>query len=363
MSKRATSASDVLDKQRRLYAQLGEDVMTGYFDEFFTNVAMREKERLKGKDGWMNIAAQVIARMIHPAGTPAEYMGLLRKDLFAARTFQVTAEMVDAVNELYVETRKRISHFSPPEVPSPHGFVWFDKSPGLVDVNGKKTRFRAMSWGVQPVGYYRENEGEGARRTGMGVRVTLWSWTGDIDDNWTEQERAWWRKSAPQGSSDRLIMLHAVVMPFEERFGGYADVTSDDFISWVHSLWLMMDTEIVATSRPGIRRLSMRKFQESMSAPPEVNVIRLRRIVSPSDPDAEHVSMGPVSWRFRWIVQGHLRHLEGYEGTRHHAVADSVTANTRCAVCGGRVTWVKAHVKGPDNKPLRSVEQLYRLQR
>jgi hypothetical protein len=151
-------------------------------------------------------------------------------------------------------------------------------------------------------------------------------------------------------------------MPFGERFGGHDSVTVDDFTSWVHALWLMMDTEIVSTSRPGIRQFSMRKFREQMSTPPEVNVIKLRRVVS-GDPDAEHVSIGPVGWQFRWIVQGHHRHLDEYEGPKHHAVADAAFGNTRCAVCQARITWVHPHVKGPEGKPLRSAEQVYRLQR
>jgi hypothetical protein len=357
MSKRpALTASEVLDRQRKLYEFLGTDFASRYFDSFFTSVAEAE---YKGKD-WLTKAAQAVARMIHPANNPDQYIALVRKDLFSARTFQVTGEMVDAVNGLYTETRKHVSAFVPMEVPSPSGFVWFDKPPVLRDVNERLTTFRAISWGTQVVQWQHGSEGE--VQTGMGVRVTLWSWTGDTDDHWTAEVRNEWLSAGDSGGANTLILLHSTVMPFGERFGGHDGATVDDFVAWVHSLWLMMDTEIVSTSRPGIRRFSMRKFQEQMSAPPEVNVIRLRRIVS-GDPDAEHVPAGLVDWQFRWIVQGHLRHLDEYEGPKHHAVADAAFGNTRCAACQARVTWVKPHVKGPAGKPLRSAEQVYRLQR
>jgi hypothetical protein len=247
------------------------------------------------------------------------------------------------------------------EVPSPSGFVWFDKPPVLNDVNERRTSFRAISWGVESLEYKHGTKGELQR--GMGVRVTMWSWTGDTDDHWTAKERDLWLRSKDSDGANCLILLHATVMLFGERFGGHESVTVDDFASWVHALWLLMDTEIVATSRPGIRQFSARRFHENMGIPPEVNVIKLRRIVNPSDPDAEPVTMGPVHWRFRWLVQGHHRHLDEYTENKHHAVPDPAFSNTRCAVCMSRITWVHPYVKGPGDKPLRSAEQLYRLQR
>ena len=357
--KRPLSASEVLDRRRKLREWLGTEYASRYFDSFFGSVA--DRERAEGGKDWLDKAAQAVTRMIHPAGTPDEYIGMVRKDLFTGLTYQVTSEMVEAVDGLYQETRKRVSSLQPAEVPYPHGFVWFDQPPALFDMNGKLTKFRAISWGIQPVEY--KHGLEGLLQHGSGMRLAMWSWTGDVDDNWTAAARDYWLQSEESSGANLLILLHATIMPFGERFGGRAIATVDDFVSWVHALWILMGTEIVATSRPGIRQHVMRRFQESMSAPPEVNVIKLRQVMRSKDPDAEPLPLGPVNWRFRWLVQGHHRHLEEYIDDKHHAIPDPAAGNTRCATCSARITWVRPHLKGPEGKPIRSAEQLYRLQR
>lgn len=69
---------------------------------------------------------------------------------------------------------------------------------------------------------------------------------------------------------------------------------------------------------------------------PEVTVIRLRRR---EELDTDHDPM-VVRWSHRWLVRGHIRHLSE-----------------------GRTTFVRAHVKGPKDKPIvvkKEVRELVR---
>jgi len=48
----------------------------------------------------------------------------------------------------------------------------------------------------------------------------------------------------------------------------------------------------------------------------------------------------------------------------HRAIVDrSARGETRCYHCAGRITWVDAYIKGPDDRPLRSSKHMYRLSR
>jgi hypothetical protein len=74
---------------------------------------------------------------------------------------------------------------------------------------------------------------------------------------------------------------------------------------------------------------------------PDVRVITLRRVHQPSEPTGEHKQ---IDWSCQWLVRPHRRHYSN-----------------------GTSTWVRAYIKGPDNKPLRlndvADNVLYRLVR
>lgn len=345
------SASEVLDKHRTLADLLVNDRMFyEYLDGFMYSVW--DKSYKQG--GWNEVAA-TFGSMFHPANDPAQFRALLHKDLFDARTFQVTREMVEAVTGTWKNSKGTVQRIEEEGLPSPCGFIWLDEPVYFADQNGKSVCYRAISWGPQAVTYV-------DRHIVPGVRITAWSSTKDRDEFWTDEEAELWEKG--KFASIDVLFAHANTVPYGARIQSRdvdAPATRDDFLTWLRVLWAFMDTEIVVTAKHQVSRPFMRRAARALGRP-DVNVVSLRRTVVSSDPDREPEHR-EIDWSNRWVVSGHHRHIGEYQGEKHHAVPDPANANKTCATCGGRITWVHAYVKGPEGLPLRSVEQLYRLHR
>jgi hypothetical protein len=305
------------------------------------------------------------AMMFYPYNTVATdprtartWMVDTAKDLFRARTFQVTAEMVKVVKEISTATAAGLEAIESPELPSEAGFVWLDSPLIYNDANGRAVSTRAISWGTVPVSF---QDDQGRVRRSMGVRIILW--TLDGDPSWYKVPR---ESLVTMGD---MQFDHIMVIPFGERFnaGTVVDKRGDIVIDaqsslhYVHVLWQLMEQEVFVThEKPAVDKPARKRAQRSLQQG-EVTVVTLRRakhIEADFDHEARH-----IDWSCRWLVQGHWRHIGRYEGPRHHAVNDKYSYEPQCATCGGRLTWVKAYIKGPDEMPLKATEKLYRLSR
>jgi hypothetical protein len=154
------------------------------------------------------------------------------------------------------------------------------------------------------------------------------------------------------------IPLDIAVEAWEEEFSHGAD----DHVAWLHALFMVLGTEIAHTSAArlpaSVRGDTRRHLRHS-----EVSVVRLRRFTArPHDEEAGSVHR-PVDWQWQWPVQGHHRHLDAHEG--HHHATPLPDERGTCAICLTRITWVKPHMKGPEDRPVRpeAGDVLYRLQR
>lgn len=363
------SAPEVLAQHAKLADQLRNDSgYLKYLDAFMYDTW----EKAHKRNGWAGVR-ESFGSMYHPAGNPAQFRALLHKDLFDARTYQVTEKMVDAVTGTMENSRKSVLAVEEAGLPSPTGFVWLDKPVRMPDRNGREVVRRVISWGPQSITYEYANPTPGGwpagktRKTRVepGVRITSWTYAKDRDFYWTDEAVA---ARAPQLSHLDLVFTHSNVIPFgtRVRLSGENDSPEyrEDFIVWVRTLWAFMDTEIVTTAKAAVSRPFLRRAQRSLGRP-DVNVVSLRHVVVSRDLDREGARR-EVDWSCAWVVSGHHRHLAAYDPEtyqKHHAVPDPAMGNETCAVCGERVTWVHAYVKDPSGKPLRSVEQLYRLER
>jgi hypothetical protein len=365
--RRPAKASDVLDQHRKLRASLSHPVVAEYIDAFMQDKVSKAsggdmQALLADKDydsqRWRDVGFR-LGQMFHPANTPDQFRALIGKDLFEARTYQVTEEMVDAVSGTYQATRANMNSYSESDLPYPAGFAWLDKPAVIGDVRGNRTTIRAVSWALATITIADNTEGENLRVV-PGVRVVSWGGVSDLDHYWRAEHRDQWL--AQTHGEIPLMYTHSNIVPFGQRMAGSESVTTDDFAIWAQVLMMFMGSEIVSTTKPALRPFSMKKFTTSMKEPPEVNVIRLRRMTDRpvDDHEVQHVH---IDWSCRWLVQGFHRHNSSYEVARHHAVPDSGQGNKVCAVCGGSITWVRPHIKGPPDKPLRALDQLYRLQR
>lgn len=346
-----TRAEEVLETQRRVMASLDSPWVKQYIYDFMKNITDVAYEHGGVKE--VNLA---MSSLFWPAANDEQMRGLLRKELFTARTYQVTADMVDAVTGTYFNTSKHIGHLEQEEPPSEAGFVWLDKPFLATDSKSSTIANRAISWSPVTVEY------RDVRASVPGVRLNAWLSPYDHDDYWTEAQQV-----AYQTSGSPLLLAHTSTIPYGTRFGGHPeaggfDMTPDDFAHWVHVLWMFMQTEIVTVRDAPLPRVFRRRAEKSFKFKPQVNVIMLRRIAVLGEESEEHQANRKIDWTCQWVVQGHHRHLDRYDGPKHHA---SPAAGDRsvCFICGVVITWVKPYIKGPEGLPLRSAEQLYRLAR
>jgi hypothetical protein len=307
-----------------------------------------------------------------------KFISYVAAGLRDARTYQVTAEMTDAVDGMYQATKNRVSKVSSDEIVAPAGFAWFDKPWMHTDLRGKRCAIRAISWAPQHVRW----EGGGHEETD-GTRVCHWTYRHDDDDYREGREQLY---DGIYNDYGDLILAHVYVWPHGVRFatvgdGGDkipddmhaseldADVAlvgrpegTDDPMAWLHALWMLLDAEISVSTRAPLDRPARRRALRSLRHD-DVQVITLRR--------ARHAERGEdyepvvVDWSCRWLVQGHWRHVASYAGPRHHFVPSHHRGgqNVICQTCDGKGAWVRPYVKGPDNMPMRHIDQVWRLSR
>jgi hypothetical protein len=352
-----TAPRDVLDAHSALYDRLRfpPGPVVQFFADFFTEEALRQME---GNGELLSRWLQMFA----PVRSAPGFLEMVRRPLYGAPTYQVSAGIVDAVTATYEATYDKIAHLEPGDLPSETGFAYLDKSLVLRDAGGYSIATRALSWGPQ---YISEDFADGAwpdygdSGTGRrGVRLTSWCHIDDADSttvpDMAERLRAW---------GMALSLSHSAFVPFDVRMGQRGkddDVTADDITRWAHTLWMFMGTEIVATAWPQVERPSRRRGTR-LAGVSAVNVVTLRRVRT-AEGDCEPRD---VDWSCRWVVQAHYRHLDDYSAVTgpHHAVPLDGDKE-HCAVCRTRVTRIRAYVKGPDGLPLKPVpETVYRVAR
>lgn len=296
---------------------------------------------------------EALGALFYPDFQPDQLCSRLSGDLFVANTCQVTKEMSEAVTAVYVKSAAQLGHIDQEELPWEAGFVWLDTPFVSKDKHLREIANRAVSWAPQAIQY--------ADGMHPGVRICAWYWAEDKDDyydEWVATNQEFLSGCGP------LLLSHVSVMPFGQRFGGHPvdgfDMTPDDFAHWIHTLWMFLGTEITVARQPPVERHARKRAAKSLKFT-NVNVIVLRKhkIVG-DDPDGE---ARHIDWSCRWVVQGHHRHLDSPAGFPPHHATPQPYDRTHCAVCGARITWVKPYLKGPDDRPLRTAKQIYKLQR
>jgi hypothetical protein len=344
------TAAEVLDRHRKLAEQMRDKTIINYIDDIFNDVVEKSF-----KEGGKKMAQRVLGSMVHPAEDFAQFRGMLEDDLRNAQTFQVTAEMVDVVSAVYEKSRESIITVEVDELPAPSGFIWLDKMMLTPDKHDIPVSTRAISWGPTTVSFSNGT-------VEPGIRVTTWFSTHDRDGIWTDEIEADWAAVHPDLD---ILYAHSTVLAFGQRIGtAKPDSPADryDFLMWLHTLWAFMDTDIVTTAKQPVPRPFARRAQRVLKQP-DVSVVYLRRVSTITHPGGV-VNHRDVDWSSRWVVQGHYRHLEDYDGLKHHASLDHSRGSKRCASCGCRITWVHAYVKGPEGKPLVTTgDKVFKLSR
>jgi hypothetical protein len=110
----------------------------------------------------------------------------------------------------------------------------------------------------------------------------------------------------------------------------------------VHTLWAMLEEEVFVSSRfdPSKKYLKMMKRADLKDTGVSIITLRHANYVG-YDSDGHRL----IDWQHRWHVRGHYRRI-----------IDRKTGEER-------LVWVRAHLKGPQDKPVREVEHIYALTR
>jgi hypothetical protein len=188
-----------------------------------------------------------------------------------------------------------------------------------------------------------------------GVRITLWH---DLAASFAAAGNEGTRSEEVIRALGPLVMAYTGVQPFGVEFPGVGEDGIPEPLHYIHAVWLLLGTEIAAAGRGDVGRGTRRRVLKSIRHD-QVTVITLRRPVHDRDTPG---GQRDIDWSCRWIVRGFWRHLGGY-GTIGHRHEGQGNGRGHCQACGGRVTWVRPYVKGPDDRPLKATQTLYRLSR
>jgi hypothetical protein len=355
-----TAPREVLDAHTTLYERLRypPEPVVRFYRTFFSERAFRSMESRDSGD--RDLLARWL-QMFAPSRNESDFLDMVRRPLYGAPTYQVSADIVAAVMATYEATAHQAVNLNAGDVPSPAGFAWLDSPIVLTDAGGYSIATRALSWGPQHIpedfleGEWPPPETGSGRN---GVRLTSYAHVDDADSSTVPEMAARLRSMGMP-----LSISHSAFVPFDYPLGRRRieadDVTADDITRWAHTLWMFMGTEIVATTRPHVERPSRRRAQRVLSSS-DVNVVTLRRIRH-GDDEVDHRD---IDWSCRWVVQAHERHLGSPAGGEQPHHARVTGPGGPCLVCGRRTTHVRAYVKGPDGMPLKAVpETVYRVAR
>ena len=336
------------------------------------------------------------------------------RPLAGATSFQVTAEMVDAVTGLYEQSTQGLFHIEEAMLPALSGFIWLDKPVIITDKWGRKVSERVITWSPVTAKVTYPNETTDALGRTVeppvhyepGIRLSTWShidddrvllqaaqdseqatgYEEDLVAQGRDPRKAWdylWEEWAELKKIGDLTLSHTFVALYGERHpwsfgkaphpdGVPGNHEPDNMIAWLYALWMFMGTEVVAQRKlqPGSgdkRKAWFRSIKQN-----DVNVVLLRRARIAPQPTDDHEARH-IDWSCRWLVSGHYRHIDSYLGLHHHAVpmrGAGIAGDSHevCAICwrGGediRITWVKPFLKGPETAPLKASKQLQKLVR
>lgn len=265
------------------------------------------------------------ASHLHPARRLSDldpWIDSFSTDLFAATTYQVTAEMVDVAAGLTVNT-PNLGQMEQRDLPAPWGFAWLDKPiprPSVDDGDRPPQLMHAFSWAAVPELPVRIGNFGGAMLNSAtpGVRIRKWGYCDD-----------------PGVYPRPLHMMGQNTVPV-----GHNIRTELPDHHMIHMLWILMGMKIVSTDPEQVDRGTRRRAQNLKFQ--QVHVVQLRR--------SERSDTGPprkVDWTCAWLVRGHPR-AAPHGGT----FADGRTE-----------TWIPPYIKDPSGMPFRASDLLYKLSR
>lgn len=292
--------------------------------------------------------------IIPPAPTPEGSARILCEQEYRrlrdAELYFVTADMT----RLAVAAGESLPdfHLEPEDVPSPTGFIVFAEPIGsYINTDGgfaARVPIVAVSWGPsEPVVAFTQGRG--------GLWFTYYSPTA-----WDSMERMLAQQLGRRPTGKERARVRHMRGPLTwdneaaQAFGqgGKADFKPgashdgdlDSFAPWSQTLraaWLLMRQPNIADAEDLHRpRASVRRDQRDGLSTGPVRLLRLRPATRAAGAPADDESPGR-EYTCRWMVKGHWRQ-QWYPSRQVH-----------------RPIWINPHIKGPDDKPLKTSETVH----
>lgn len=275
-----------------------------------------------GKQFGQNYAEDVIKKKSDSILPDEFYNGLAKhcmNMLFEAEPIYIDPDMMTLFEAAWPKFQpERVQET---DVITPSGFALLPRPVTLLDINGGKTTFRAISW--YPTTYQVPHRPSNTFYPNPGLIVCFYHNTHDKDDF-----------DIPQlGWNSNWLLGHVLPLMFNVKYEFGETVPSDRDISRpLQCLWRLMAQDITVHTKERASHAFRRRWTRRNLPEKHVTVIRLRR--PRQQPDEDHVPHN-IEWSHRWLVSGHWRN-QWY-----------ATLNTH------RQIWINPYIKGPEDQPLK----------
>jgi hypothetical protein len=278
-----------------------------------------------------------------PAAAAAKLAGAEAKRLTGADLYYVSAPMTD----LAVAAGNSLPEFNlmPEDLPTPCGFMYFDKPMATVDYNDYRERetvsdIVAVSWGPW------RPWTPGHLWSDGGIWMTFWADYRGIIDNAQARGILTHLPARFVAGVPRLCIDNECQSPFTREpiatlVGGEVTAFEDAkgvgrWMAIIKTTWLLMQQQVTDVTDAEYDRAARRRLQKQGIEPPTVRVINLRRVAhsagtGESDRERHHT----------WIVRGHWRN-QWYPSRGVN-----------------RPIWIAPHLKGPEGLPLLGGEKVH----
>lgn len=240
------------------------------------------------------------------------------------------------------------------DLPTPTGFVLFERSSYFTDRWGKKLGFQALAWWeATPLmtgkGDYGKYAGSGNGHV-PGVEVAFYADPLDEEDEYNQDISLDYRKSQTS-----LALVHVGFWPYDETIDGtlleaiergYDEPAIDSaqqLMSYQKTFWRLIQQRIAHIDRRSPERHALRRAQRAgfLANTDEVKVVVLRKFKEQDQPDMPGEG-NTVDWSHRWIVDGHWRNQYYSKAGIHRQI------------------WIHPFVKGPEGLPILVKDKVYK---
>lgn len=263
---------------------------------------------------------------------PNAYAAWQQNALERAELFWISAEMLDVVEALApsVPANTQVEDLIPP---APAGLVCFERPwLGMDSVDAKPIEVDAFVWANARLPYLPELGASGGHRA-----LSLSAYEKYRPTEYSEPS-TWWSQDSwiPIGRSDWPVQTNIGVEPYPEmeEFIKASFVEDRRFIA---AFWTLLQQNAIAQTRivSAARAVARRSQRAGIDTSKNVKIVTLRRLER-----SEHEKTVLSQKRehdHRWLVSGHWRHQPFGPGRKQR-----------------RLQYISPHIKGPDDKPLKT---------